>query len=396
MIWLLCLLPCIYADSPEIRDATASFTQLCNYYNFKAENHTVITSDGYKLLLFRIPGSLHESSYSKPVAFMMHGLIDLADTWITNEPDKAPGFMMARAGYDVWFGNSRGTRYSREHVKWSDKDRKFWEFTWMHMAEFDIPAMINYVLNYTQQEKLVYIGHSQGATQMFAHLAEKPEFEEKLSIFIGLAPAISVRFIKNDVLRLFHSVKLFELLHWLGVVEFMAPYDNTSGLFYSVCKVMGLICSSLLEFIADFKIEQDNIDRFPVILAHEPGGTSTLDMQHWQQMVNYPKYSFAKFDYGEEINIEKYGNKTPPVYDLSTIKGPLALFFGKEDRLATPEDANWLIETVPKEAIVHLDKDLNSGHLTFMWGKDMSYFNKVIELANLYTQLTKPERFPVK
>lgn len=396
MIWLIYQLHCIFtaAQDTDRRDALASFTELCNLYQFEAENHTVITEDGYKLLLFRIPGSFHEAaSYSKPVAFMMHGLIDLADTWITNSHDKAPGFMLSRAGYDVWFGNSRGTKYSREHVKWTDNDRKFWDFTWMHMAEYDIPAMIDYVLNYTQKEQLVYIGHSQGATQMFAHIAEKPEFEKKLSIFIGLAPAISVRFIKNNVFRMFHSIKLFEILDWLGVVEFMTPCKNSQGLFYTVCDYLGLMCSSVIEFIADLKIYEDNTYRFPVILAHEPGGTSTLDMEHWQQMINYPKYSFAKFDYGEEINIEKYGSKKPPVYDLSKIKGPIALFFGTEDRLATPEDASWLIETVPKESIVYLDKNLHMGHLTFMWGNDMTYFTKVIELADSYSSRFKLRNF---
>jgi len=43
-----------------------------------------------------------------PVVFMQHGLMATADTWIYNNSEVAPAFMLARAGYDVWLGNNRG------------------------------------------------------------------------------------------------------------------------------------------------------------------------------------------------------------------------------------------------------------------------------------------------
>ena len=43
-----------------------------------------------------------------PVVFMQHGLLSLADTWIYNDPEVAPAFVLARLGYDVWLGNNRG------------------------------------------------------------------------------------------------------------------------------------------------------------------------------------------------------------------------------------------------------------------------------------------------
>lgn len=55
-------------------------------------------------------------------------------------------------------------------------------------------------------------------------------------------------------------------------------------------------------------------------------------MIHWSQGVR--KETFAKYDYGCEGGIfgckneEHYHQKTPPVYDLSKIKVPTALFFG--------------------------------------------------------------------
>jgi hypothetical protein len=80
-----------------------------------------------------------------------------------------------------------------------------------------------------------------------------------------------------------------------------------------------------------------------------------------------------------------YGRSTPPDYDLSKVPGPIAMFLGVDDRLATPKDSDWMLSQIPKESVVHLERDLRAGHLTFMWGKNMTYFNTAIELADKYS-----------
>ena len=59
------------------------------------------------------------------------------------------------------------------------------------MAQYDIPAMINYTLNFTGMQKLAYAGHSEGTTIMFAGGAINPNLAEQVAIFFGLAPATS-------------------------------------------------------------------------------------------------------------------------------------------------------------------------------------------------------------
>lgn len=75
---------------------------------------------------------------------MQHGLLASADSWVMTDYDSmAPAFKLAQAGYDVWLGNQRGSKYSRRHETLNpDKkeDLKYWDFSFVEMGEIDAPA----------------------------------------------------------------------------------------------------------------------------------------------------------------------------------------------------------------------------------------------------------------
>ena len=59
------------------------------------------------------------------------------------------------------------------------------------MGYFDMPAVSDYIREATSQQKMAYIGHSQGTTQMFAALAKDPEYwKERISAFMVMAPGL--------------------------------------------------------------------------------------------------------------------------------------------------------------------------------------------------------------
>ena len=61
------------------------------------------------------------------------------------------------------------------------------------MGEQDIPEQVNYVRDYTRQDKITYICHSQGTTQMFYALSKRPNYyKERINLFISLAPVVFV------------------------------------------------------------------------------------------------------------------------------------------------------------------------------------------------------------
>lgn len=86
--------------------------------------------------------------------FLQHGLWGLADEWINNYEEKAPAFILAKEGYDVWLGNNRGNHYSNGHKTLdpiTDK-KKYYNFSFEELGLYDLPAMINKVLKITGEE----------------------------------------------------------------------------------------------------------------------------------------------------------------------------------------------------------------------------------------------------
>jgi lysosomal acid lipase/cholesteryl ester hydrolase len=60
------------------------------------------------------------------------------------------------------------------------------DFAW-----HDIPDSIEYVLALTKAPALGYVGFSQGTAQAFATLSIHPQLNEKVNVFIALAPAMA-------------------------------------------------------------------------------------------------------------------------------------------------------------------------------------------------------------
>lgn len=96
-------------------------------------------------------------------------------------------------------GNNRGNKYSKKSTRSSPSSNIFWDFSIDQFAFYDIPDSIDYILVTTRQTSLSYIGFSQGTAQAFAALSIHPTLNDKINVFIALAPAMAPAGLRNGV-----------------------------------------------------------------------------------------------------------------------------------------------------------------------------------------------------
>ena len=160
-------------------------------------------------------------------------------------PDLAPAFQLLEMGYDVWLGNQRGTTHSLKpgHETLSTKSKEYWDFSWVEMGLYDAPAQIDYVRKITGYNKLTYMGHSQGTTQMFYALSKNEDFwAERLNLFVALAPVTRLDHTTSPLFKYFAGLgsPLSKVLNVLGIYNFLGSTSNKA--LKLICKPLPFVC----------------------------------------------------------------------------------------------------------------------------------------------------------
>ncbi|XP_069358092.1 lipase 3-like [Maniola hyperantus] len=353
-------------------DALLNITQLTKKYGYNIEEHKVISEDGYILCLHRIPSK--KSTKNNTVIFLMHGILDSSDSWLLQGPNNALAYVLADKGFDVWMGNARGNKYSFSHTTLDSKSSQFWKFSWEEIGLYDLPAMIDYVLSTTANEKLYYIGHSQGTTAFFAMLALKPEYNFKVNMMFALAPIAWISNAKSPIFKLFTPA--YEIFGYLTANS--NTYSSNVEVFNSIpklfCKFLPIGCDNILQWIIGNDYKFIDAKLLPVIYAHIPSGSSILQFIHYGQM--FKSERFCRFDYGPSENLIKYGVNSPPDYELTNATVPVILFYSTNDWLSDLNDVKQLFAKLPNVYDSYNIEKFN--HFDYMYAnvaKELVYTN---------------------
>ncbi|XP_053244642.1 putative lysosomal acid lipase/cholesteryl ester hydrolase [Podarcis raffonei] len=327
-------------------EATMNISEIISFRGYPSEEYEVVTDDGYILSINRIPHGKRNQSNKDPkhVVFLQHGMFCSGSNWVANLDNNSLGFVLADAGYDVWLGNSRGTTWSMKHINYTVEQEEFWRFSQDEMAKYDLPAFINFILNKTGQEKLFYIGHSQGTTIAFIAFSIMPQLAQKIKMVFGLAPQVTVKDFPNPALTMFLGLSEHKLKGIFGTKQMFPQSKFVKWMATHVCNrfLIEYLCSFMIHLGTGFNMKNLNMSRSDVYLSHWPAGISVQNLLHWAQGLKSGK--FKAFDWGsKEENMAHYNQETAPSYDIKKMTAPTALWNGGNDWVSTPKNiARWL------------------------------------------------------
>ncbi|XP_048362808.1 lipase member M-like [Sphaerodactylus townsendi] len=357
----------VVSSEPVNPEVYMNVSEIIRHKGYQAEEYEVITDDGYILTINRIPhGKRPQSSNEKPVVLLLHGFALEGSSWVANMPNNSLGFMLADAGCDVWIGNNRGTTWSRKHQNLAINQEQYAAYSFDEMATYDLPAIINFILEKTGMPNLHFVGFSQGATEGFITFSSVPDVASKIKMFYALAPLSTLKNSPSPYVKLLSlpdgMIKMF-----FGKTDFLLRSEMKRNFTSRMCRstMWKKLCFWTLSIAGGSKENHLNMSRIDVYKSRFPDSTSVQNLLHWGQI--YKTGLFRKFDYGSE-NQDRYNQSEPPAYNLEPMRVRTAIWYGENDWFADPANVEGL--ACQLHDVVYKCKIPNWTHFDFIWGLD--------------------------
>ncbi|KAI8048325.1 Alpha/Beta hydrolase protein [Gilbertella persicaria] len=390
-----------------------------HWKNYDCEQHIVRTLDDYLLCVHRIPSvkayaakqerdtmiyttneirvqenlnqfKPKQPNYTgKPVVLLHHGFLMSSEVWVSNteEYSNLP-FILAREGYDVWLGNSRGNKYSQYHVHLNPNHQPFWNFSINEFAMRDLPDTVDYILAQTGAPNLTYIGFSQGTAQAFAGLSINADLNKKVNLFIALAPATTPKGLRHPLIDAF--VKATPTVIYL---MFGRKTPLKVALFWQRIISPPLfvkVIDACVSFLFGWTGRNMTSSQKTVSYQHLYSLTSVKSLVHWFQIIRTGQFQMydempSRLPYH---TVNTVADHVPPRFPTLQIKTPIAIFYGQSDSLV---DFDVLSADLPSP-LAYVKAVQKWEHLDFLWaeGIEKIVYPDILKLLSHFNPGVKP------
>ena len=232
-------------------------------------------------------------------------------------------------------------------------------------AFHDIPDSIDYILETTSQPSLSYIGFSQGTAQAFATLSIHPTLNEKVDVFIALAPAMSPAGLSNGVVNALIKTSPEVIFLAFGRRSILSSATMWQALLYPpiFVRIIDMSLSLLFGWSAKNISTHQKLAAYPHLYSF----TSTKSVVHWFQIIR--NKSFQMYD--DELQAPLSLGASNRYYKAAkfptrNIKTPIVLVYGGSDNLV---DIKVMLKELPRHTVA---KEIpHFEHLDFLWAQDV-------------------------
>lgn len=370
---------------------------------------SVVTSDGYVLLLERIP-----RRDARKAVYLQHGIMDSSMGWVSNGVVGSPAFAAFDQGYDVFLGNFRGL-VSREHINKSITSRQYWTYSINEHGTQDVPAMIEMIHEVKTSElkdsqpdeqpyKLCAIAHSLGGAALLMYvitrrIGEKPH---RLSRLILLSPAgfhddSTFMFTVAEYVFLLLGPILAPLMPGLYIPTrfFRMLLNKLARDFQNYPAVGGLVQTLMSYVVGGDSSNWVGVLGLPHYNMNDMPGVSFYVGLHLAQMKRAGK--FIMYDYGRAAtNMEIYGSPKP--FDLGEfymlVDIPVHLVAGQKDRVIRPSMVRKHYNLMKESGVDVEYKEFEYAHLDFTFSHHEELLSYV--MSRLLMVVPPPRRYSPK
>jgi len=261
-------------------------------------------------------------------------------------------------------------------------ESKFWDYSMDEFAWHDIPDSIHHILNVTKVGSLSYIGFSQGTAQAFAALSIHPELNEKVNVFIALAPALSPPGLAQPMVDSLMKSSPTLLYLIFGRKSILSSATMWQSILYP--PIFAWIIDTGVWWL--FKWTGNNISAMQKICAyaHLYSFTSVKSVVHWFQIMRNARFQMYDDDtmwWGTKSRVSSY---RPVRFPTRNIVTPVVLLWGDCDSLVHIET---MLRQLPEHTVAKRLKTYE--HLDVIWGKDVDkdVIPVVLDVLDVYNRL---------
>lgn len=236
------------------------------------------------------------------------------------------------------------------------------------MDEFafhDIPDSINYILETTSQKSLSYVGFSQGTAQAFATLSIHPTLNDKVDVFVALAPAMAPAGLSNGIVDSLIKASPQVIFLAFGRRSILSSATMWQTILYP--PIFTRFIDVSVDFLFGWKTKNISVHQKLAAYPHLYSYTSTKSMVHWFQIIR--NKSFQMFD--DDVQAPLSLGASDRYYKVAkfptrNIKTPIVLMYGGSDSLV---DIKAMLKELPRHTIA---KEIpHYEHLDFLWAQDV-------------------------